>query len=212
MAREKKSLVALDLSTKKDIAKAERQIEKAEQQVESVKAQQFAKRNRNRQAIKNGTKNLENKMVATTMTAAEQAVERLEVGGFNSRSLEEALAAPRAWDDAHSLIVQSDSLIVELWNGPEGDNLIQFEDQSYVYFYGCTGGARNFNSPMELAFMMPSIEKEMDEWKLVFSHDRHDNGGTIHFYGSRKKKESSTKPVTTDPQVHNSQMECNNEN
>ena len=102
-------------------------------------------------------------MEPETKTAAAVVVERLEIGGFNSRSLEEALAAPRAWDDVYALIVQSDSLIVELWHGPVGDRLIKFEDQSYVYFFGCTGGVRHFDTPMDLAFSMPSIGKEEDQ-------------------------------------------------
>ena len=123
-------------------------------------------------------------METKAMTAAAKAVAKLEVGGFNSRSLEEALAAPRAWDDVRSILVQSDALTVELWHGPEGDKLIKFEDQSYIYFYGCTGGTQHFDTPMDLAFSMPSIAKEEDQWKLVFSHDRHEHGGTIHFFGS----------------------------
>ena len=126
-------------------------------------------------------------MEPETKTAAAAAVERLEVRGFNSRSLAEALAAPRAWADAQPLIVQSAILIVELWEGPEGDKLIKFEDHSYLYFYGCTGGARHFDTPMDLAFSMPSIAKEEDQWKLVFSHDRREHDGTFHFFGSRRE-------------------------
>lgn len=126
-------------------------------------------------------------MEPETKTAAATVVGRLEVGGFNSRSLGEALAAPRAWDDAHALIVESDSLIVELWKGPEGDRLVRFEDHSFVHFYGCTGGVRHFDTPMGLAFLMPGIANEPDQWKLVFSHERNEHGGTIHFFGSRKE-------------------------
>ena len=55
--------------------------------------------------------------MAETMTAAAVAVARLEVGGFYSRSLEEVLAAPRSWSDAHPLIAHTDCVIVE--PGPE---------------------------------------------------------------------------------------------
>ena len=150
-------------------------------------------------------------MVEKTMTAAEQAVARLAVGGFNSRSLAEALLAPRAWDDVRSILTKSDASVVGLWDGSDGDKLIQFEDQSYVYYFGCTGGTWHIDTPCDLALEMSSIDKEMYQWPLTFRLKWDEHGCTIQI-GDSLSEESNAKPVTTHPQLPNSQVECNNEN
>ena len=101
------------------------------------------------------------------MTTAAMVVARLEVGGFNSRTLEEALVAPRAWKDVFPLITDTHNLIAELWDGPEGDKLVRYEDGSYIYFFGCTGGTGHLDTAMDLAFAMPHIEYEQAAWKLL---------------------------------------------